>query len=71
MVRFRQPSSFVRKLIDIRKIVEHTGLMWVVRVGGDDGELRSWYYIYVYSIESRLIMRARYDSHLMETQKVI
>ena len=28
-----------------------------MRVGGDDGELRPWYYIYVYSIESRLIMR--------------
>jgi len=27
-----------------------------VRVGGDDGELRPWHYIYVYSIESRLIM---------------
>ena len=33
---------------------------WVVRVGGDDGELRPWHYIYVYSIESRLIMRVRY-----------
>jgi hypothetical protein len=27
--------------------------LWVVRVGGDDGELRPWHYIYVYSIESR------------------
>jgi len=34
--------------------------MWVVRVGGDDGELRPWHYIYVYSIESRMIMRVRY-----------
>ena len=25
-----------------------------MRVGGDDGELRSWHYIYVNSIESRL-----------------
>ena len=25
------------------------GSVWVVRVGGDDGELRSWRYIYVYS----------------------
>ena len=39
-------------------------LLWVVRVGGDDGELRPWHYIYVYSIESRLIMRVRYDSHI-------
>ena len=33
-----------------------TGSMpvWVVRVRGDDGELRPWYYIDVYSIESRL-----------------
>jgi len=31
-----------------------------VRVGGGDGELRLWHYIYVYSI--RLIMRVRYDS---------
>ena len=34
---------------------------WVVRVGGDDGELRPWHYIYVYSIESRLIMSVRYE----------
>ena len=26
-----------------------------MRVGGHDGELRLWHYIYVYSIESRLI----------------
>ena len=32
-----------------------------MRVGGDDGELRPWHHIYVYSIESRLIMRVRYD----------
>jgi hypothetical protein len=32
-------------------------LIWVVRVGGDDGELRPWHHIYVYSIESRLIRR--------------
>jgi len=31
----------------------------VVRVGEDDGELRPWQYIYVYSIESRLIMIVR------------
>ena len=36
--------------------------VWVVRAGGDDGELRPWHYIYVHSIESRLIMRVRYDS---------
>ena len=35
------------------------GGVWVVRVGGDDGELRPWHYIYVYSIESRLIMRPK------------
>ena len=29
------------------------------RVGGDDGELRPWRYIYVYSIESRLITELR------------
>ena len=28
-----------------------------MRVGGDDGGLRPWHYIYVYSIESRLMMR--------------
>jgi hypothetical protein len=33
-----------------------------VRVGGDDEELRPWLYIYVDSIESRLMMRVRYDS---------
>ena len=27
-----------------------------MRVGGDDGELRLWHYIYVYSIRGRLIM---------------
>ena len=36
--------------------------LWVVKVGGDDGELRSWHYIYVFSIERRLIMRVRYDT---------
>jgi len=30
-----------------------------MRVGGDDGKLRPWHYIYVYSIERRLIMRVR------------
>jgi len=34
--------------------------LWVVRVGGDDEELRPWHYIYVYSIESRLIKGFRY-----------
>jgi len=28
-----------------------------VKVGGVDGELRPWHYIYVYNIESRLIKR--------------
>jgi len=27
--------------------------LWVVRVGGVDGELRPWHYMYVYSIEGR------------------
>ena len=36
--------------------------VWVVRVGGDDGELRPWHYMYVHSIESRLMMRVRYES---------
>jgi len=40
-------------------------MLWVVRVEGDDRELRPWHYIYVYSIESRLIMRVRYDSHML------
>ena len=35
---------------------------WVVREGGDDGELRPWHCIYVYSIERRLMTRVRYDS---------
>ena len=35
-------------------------VLLVGRVGGDDGELRPWHYIYVYSIESRLIMRVGY-----------
>ena len=30
-----------------------------MRVGGDHRELRPWHYIYVYSIEIRLIMRVR------------
>ena len=29
-------------------------VVWVVRVGVDDGELRPWHYIYAYTIESRL-----------------
>ena len=35
---------------------QHRGRVWVVRVGGDDGELRPWHYIYVFSVESRLLM---------------
>ena len=34
--------------------------VWVVRVGGEDGELRPWHCIYVYGMESRLIMRVRW-----------
>jgi hypothetical protein len=37
--------------------------LWVVRVREDDEQLRPWHYMYVYSIESSLIMRIRYDSH--------
>ena len=48
-----------------------TGHVWVVRVGGDDGELRSWHYIYAYSIEGRLVMRVRYDSHIWKTKTVL
>ena len=36
-------------------------VVWVARGGGDDGELRPWHYTYVCRIESRLIMRVRYD----------
>jgi len=42
-----------------------SGHLRVVRVGGDDGELRTWHYIDAYSIESRLIMRVRYDSYIL------
>ena len=31
--------------------------VWVVRAGRDHGELRSWHYIYVNSVESRPIMK--------------
>jgi len=41
-----------------------------VRVGWDDGELRPCHYIYVYSIESRLIRRVRYDSPPRRSPKV-
>ena len=33
-----------------------------MRVGGDDGELRPWHYIYVYGIESRLIRRRIFET---------
>ena len=33
-----------------------------MRVGRDDGELRPCHYIYIYSIESRLIRRIMYES---------
>ena len=32
-----------------------------MRVGGNDGELRPWHYIYVYSTDSRLIRRVVYE----------
>ena len=32
--------------------VAQTCMLWVVRVRGDEGELRPWHYIYVYSIET-------------------
>ena len=31
-----------------------------MRGGGDDVEFQPWHYMYVYSIEMRLIMRVRY-----------
>ena len=34
--------------------------LWVLRVGGNVGELQPWHYIYVYSIESGPMMRVRY-----------
>ena len=40
------------------------GGVWVVRVREDDRELRPWHYIYVHSIEIRLIMRVRYGRAL-------
>jgi len=46
-------------------------VLWVVRVVGDDGELRPWHYIYVYSIESRLIMRVRYGSHVYRLGRLV
>jgi len=36
-----------------------------VRAGGDEGELRPWHFIYVYSTESRLIMAVRYALEAM------
>ena len=38
----------------------HHGTTYM-RVGGNDGELRPWHYIYAYRIESRKILRVRYD----------
>ena len=34
-----------------------------MRVGEDNGELRPWHYMYVYSIKSRLIRRVIYESN--------
>ena len=39
-----------------------------MRVAGDDGELRPRHYIYVYSIESRLIMKVRYDLFVLSAR---
>ena len=33
--------------------------VWIVKVGGDDGKIQPWHHMYVYIIESRLIMKAR------------
>jgi len=41
-----------------------------MRVAGHDGELRPWHYIYVCSIESRLITRVRYDSQIRIQHRV-
>jgi len=35
----------------------------------DHGTTYAWHYIYVYSIESRLIMRVRYASHIRIQRK--
>ena len=33
-------------------------VVWVVRVGGGDGEFRPWHYMHAYSIERTLIKRS-------------
>jgi len=38
--------------------------LWVVRVGGDNGELRPWHYIHVLSIERSLMMGVKYNSYV-------
>jgi hypothetical protein len=45
--------------------------MCVVRAGEDDGELRPWHYIYVYSIESRLIMRVKIYVCIIESRLIM
>ena len=46
-------------------------LLWVVRVGGDDEELPPWHYIYVFSIESRLIWVFTTQKSLEQIFKII
>ena len=46
---------------DISRPLFLQGSVWIVRTGGDDGELRLWHYIYVCRIESRLMMRVVYE----------
>ena len=56
-------SAAARRWVGVDMAVRNAGVfpaaspsrLWVVRVGGDDGELRPWHYIYICSIESRLI----------------
>jgi len=45
------PLTPAAPLRDRRKTALATRILWAVRVGEDDGELRPWYYIYVNSIE--------------------
>jgi len=58
MRRIRSTVDFETVWVDLAECAQ----VWVVRVGGDEEELRPGHYIYVYSIESRLIM------NLKETQ---
>ena len=47
----RYVSNFMCTSFAVGTRIAPCRALWVVRVGGDDGELRPWHYIYVYSIE--------------------